>query len=106
MSAKRINSPRLIQLSAFVATIEEGSFTAAGKVIGCDQSTVTKYVEQLGEWLETQLFWSGTTQLTATGENFLPVAREVVRAMEEAKHNIAQMKQVQRPPVDPRIIKI
>ncbi|WP_162249616.1 LysR family transcriptional regulator [Altererythrobacter sp. Root672] len=77
---------RLIWLEAFVEAVDRGSYSKAAKVLDCDPGGASRYVLSLGEWLGPQLTHSGTTCLTLAGERFIPVAREVVSLLREARN--------------------
>ena len=91
MSAKRIKTIRLIQIQAFLAVVDRDSFTEAASELECDQSTVSRYVDELGDWLGAPLLQSGTAKPSAAGNVFLPLAREAVGAIVKGKAEIAAL---------------
>lgn len=75
----------LDQLTAFVAVVDEGSFSAAGRRLGRVQSAVSYAIAQLEEALGTSLFdRSGRTpELTASGRALVAEARLVLAQARE-----------------------
>ncbi len=69
----------------FLAASEEGSFSAAARVLGVEQSTVSRRIAALEEELGGALFVRGRGGLVATerGAQILPLARDVQRSMLE-----------------------
>jgi len=87
LSDRRISSVRLIWLEAYIAVYDLGSFTDAGKALGVDQSTVTRYVRQLEHWLRKLLILDGSLPpfFTDDGKDFVDTAREIVRLMQDSR---------------------
>lgn len=76
---------RLDGIRAFVAVVDSGSFTRAGKRLGISNKLVSKYVAAL-ESLQGVTLLNRTTRslsLTPAGERFLIAARRVISAVEE-----------------------
>jgi DNA-binding transcriptional LysR family regulator len=73
-------------LVAFVRTVEEGSFSAAGRAIGSSQSAVSKSVARLESRLGVRLFQRSTRtlSLTAEGQAYYDRVAPLLRALEEA----------------------
>ncbi|MCP4547983.1 MAG: LysR family transcriptional regulator [bacterium] len=85
------------QLECFLAVIESGSFRAAAEKLFITQPAVSQSIkaleQHLGELLIKRPEGRGRQiGLTAAGEIFLPVARDVVRRVEEGRQAIAQLK--------------
>ena len=77
---------RVSWLQAFVAVVATGKRTAAASELGVDQATVSRHVQSLELWLGRLLFDLGVpARLLPDGEDFLPVAQEVLRLLEEAR---------------------
>lgn len=78
--------PRLDWLETFVAIAETGSLTRAGAQIARSQSAVSLKLRQLEQSLGVRLFHRDTrhVQLTAAGEQLLPLARQTLEAMDAA----------------------
>jgi DNA-binding transcriptional LysR family regulator len=68
-------------LEDFVALAETFSFSRAAEVRHVTQPALSRRIRQLETWLETVLISRATipAELTPAGENFLPVARELIR---------------------------
>jgi len=80
-----------LNLQAFVAAADAGSFSAAGRRLRVVASVVSKRVDQL-EWrIQGRLFERSTRKLTLTdlGERYLPRVRELVRQTEETLGGMA-----------------
>src|ERR1700734_3823314 len=74
-------------MGAFLAAVEEGSFSKAATKLGLTPSGVSKLVARLEERLDVRLFHrtTGQMQLTDSGSFFLARARRIfddVRALE------------------------
>ncbi|MHC8380826.1 LysR family transcriptional regulator [Pseudomonas sp. LB3P14] len=73
-------------LVAFIRTAEEGSFSAASRVIGSSQSAVSKSVARLESRLGIRLFQRSTRtlSLTAEGQAYYDRVAPLLRAIDEA----------------------
>jgi DNA-binding transcriptional LysR family regulator len=73
-------------LVAFVRTAEEGSFSAASRVLGSSQSAVSKSVARLESRLGVRLFQRSTRtlSLTAEGQTYYDRVAPLLRAIDEA----------------------
>src|SRR4051794_39851343 len=74
-------------LGYFVAVADARGFTRAAQLAGTTQSTISATIRRLERELGASLFERGTRTLTlsAAGAAFLPHAREVLAAVEEAR---------------------
>lgn len=74
-------------IRSFVAVVETGTFTAAGQRLGISNKLVGKYVAGLEARLGRPLLYRTTraVSLTDAGEDYLPHARKVLAALEEAE---------------------
>jgi DNA-binding transcriptional LysR family regulator len=82
MSSRRIWTLRISWLAAFVSAAEHGSQIEAANLLGCDQSTVSRYIKDLQDWLGKKLFISSSPfKLSAHGEDFLPIAKVVIELL-------------------------
>ncbi len=74
-------------IRCFVAVAEAGSFTAAGQRLSLSNKLVGKYVSALETRLGRPLFYRTTraVSLTEAGEDYLPHARKVLEALEDAE---------------------
>ncbi|NYT40778.1 LysR family transcriptional regulator [Sphingomonas sp. R-74633] len=70
---------RLAWVQTFLAVRNEGSFSAAARVIGCDQSSVSRSIDQLNTFLGGKLFDGHTPpKPTALGLAFEAKAVELM----------------------------
>lgn len=84
----------LAQLQAFVETARRGSFTAAAKVLGTAQASVSELVRRLEDEFETQLFVRVNRRLriTPAGEELLPRAELIVRTADETLQTMTALR--------------
>ena len=77
------------QIRAFLATVEHGSLSAAAKVLGQTQPTLSRQITSLEDRLGVTLFERGTRSmvLTDAGAELL----EPVRHMAEAANQVARI---------------
>jgi DNA-binding transcriptional LysR family regulator len=70
----------VLNMKAFLATAQAGSFSAAARVLGVAPSIATKRVTQLEQQIRGRLFSRSTRQvkLTPLGERYLPVVQALV----------------------------
>lgn len=82
------------QLKCFVAVAEAGRFSEASKVLFVTQSAVSQQIRLLEEELGTQLFVrrSHCAELTESGMELLPLARNVLQGVEECRDRMADLK--------------
>lgn len=107
MSAKRVKSIRLIQIEAFLAVVDCQSFTEAADRLACDQSSVSRYVDELGDLVcGFPLLHAGTALPNEAGTMFLPAARQVVETIEKGKAQIAARLAAPRKTVRGRDLKV
>jgi DNA-binding MarR family transcriptional regulator len=59
MSSLRVDTLRLCWLETFVAVAEEENISAAARELGIDQSTVSRYIQALENWLGEPLIEPG-----------------------------------------------
>lgn len=65
-----------------MAVVEHGGYTAAAKVMGCDQSNVSRWVDGLERWLHKPLFdGSFPLELSPDGKAFLEPARRTIEIL-------------------------
>lgn len=79
-------------MSAFVRTVETGSFSAAARELGLTPSALSKLVTRLEDRLGARLLQRTTRrlQLTHEGEAFFGRAHAILRAMDEAEAEVAK----------------
>lgn len=82
-----VKSDNLGGISAFVATAQHGSFTAAAERLGLTKSAVGKSVGRLEERLGLKLFQRSTRKLSLTpdGEKFLASCQSALAILEQAQ---------------------
>ncbi len=86
MSARRIKSLSMKWLLAFVETVEHQSQVAAADALGCNQSTVSRYLNELEEWFTEPLFSDRARyQLTDSGKRFLHDAKNVIAILSDGR---------------------
>lgn len=83
---------RFEDLSAFVAVVETGSFTAASDRLDIAKSAISRRVSMLEERLGAQLLRRTTRRLnlTDTGQSFYERAARILADLEEAESAVAQ----------------
>ena len=90
MSAQRVDSLRLVWLQAFIKVAECLSHSVAAEELSWDQSTVSRYIKRLEEWLGKELFTGFVPPvLTKHGKVFLPVAMEVLKLLNNSRTKAA-----------------
>ena len=87
----------LRQLRAFVVLVDSGSMSAAARLLGVAQSTVSEVVAALERALATRVVvrrrGAHGVALTPAGEALLPYARSVLASLEDAQHAVAAVDQ-------------
>lgn len=83
---------KLDGVSAFVATIEAGSISAASRRLGLAKSVVSERLAELERTLGVTLIQRSTRRLSLTnaGETFLPRAQRILREMDEAAAELGE----------------
>jgi DNA-binding transcriptional LysR family regulator len=79
-------------LRTFIAIVETGSITAAGKLVGRSQPAITHQIQRLEERLQRPLFESHRRRLVLTSEGhiLLEFARAIIRLNNEACSSLAR----------------
>ncbi len=85
------------QLESFIAVVENGSFHGAAKRLYLTQSAISQSLKALERELgETLLLrpggGRGAIGLSAAGELFLPIAREILRRFAEGKQAVQELR--------------
>lgn len=82
---------RLEAMSVLVASIEEGSFSAAGRKLGMPLPTISRKVAELEAHLKTQLLIRSTRKLVLTeaGAKYLAACRQILEQVDEAEAQAA-----------------
>jgi len=83
---------RVVWLEAFVQAAESTKRTAAAEDMGITQGAVTKHIQKLEDWLHMCLIVDGSSpvELLPDGEAFLPVAKEVLRLLGDARRSLPE----------------
>lgn len=93
MTVRSLSTFRLAWVQAYLAFEQYGSASAAAREIGCNQTTVSRSVKELGAFLGGPLFeGENALELTPLGKAFLPKAIELadwVRACRMLKSELA-----------------
>lgn len=82
------------QLQYFVGIAETGRFSEASKILFVTQSAVSQQIKALEEELGTQLFvrQPHSVILTESGHELLPIAKKVLRGIDECRDRISDLK--------------
>ena len=88
----------LVQLVAFLAAAETGSFTAAARKTGATQASVSELIRRLEEEHDTLLFVRGSRRLVLTmaGQELVEHAAQAVAAAEAGSRAIRSVQTLQR----------
>jgi hypothetical protein len=90
-------------LQAFLKVAEGASHTAAGEQLDWSQSTISRYIKRLEEWLGKELFIGfAPPVLTKHGRAFLPVATDVLELLTKSRTQEAANR---KRPVSPALAK-
>jgi DNA-binding transcriptional LysR family regulator len=81
--------PPIALLRTFVAIVDDGSFTKAGKTLGLMQAGVSAQIKRLGEHVGGDIFADGT-ELTRRGEVVLDHARRILAQSEHLMADVGQ----------------
>lgn len=75
------------EMTVFLAVVQEGSFSAAGRRLLRSPSAVSKLIARLESRLKVRLFEriAGSIRLTQEGEQFRLASERVIQAMEDAE---------------------
>lgn len=85
------HADRARALETFAAVVSEGSFSAAGRVLGLTPSAVSRAVDRIEDRLGVRLLLRSTRalRLTAEGQAYLSSARRILADLDEAEQTIA-----------------
>lgn len=88
----------ITQLTAFLAALDDGSFTAAGKTLGMTQASVSELVARLERELGVTLFARGSRRLvpTAAALELRPHAVQAVSAVQNGIDTIRALASLER----------
>lgn len=82
---------RARSLGLFATVVEQGSFSAAGRLLGLSPSAVGRAVDRIEERLGVRLLLRSTRALalTAEGQAYLQAARRILADLDDAEQHIA-----------------
>ena len=85
-------------LRSFVAVVDSGGFTSAGRRLGISQSAVSQQVRSLEEELGATLLSRNGRRIAVTqaGDTLLPYARQILAKLDEAKAAVADFEALGR----------
>lgn len=92
MDAKVLFGPdRAREMALFVATIDHGSFSGAGRSLDLSPSAVARSVDRIEARLGVRLLLRSTRALalTAEGQSYLQAARRILADLDDAEQHIA-----------------
>lgn len=91
MNAKLVGIDRARALSLFAVVADQGSFSAAGRILGLSPSAVSRAIDRIEERLGVRLLLRSTRALspTAEGQAYLQAARRILADLDEAEQQIA-----------------
>lgn len=91
MDAKLAGADRARSLALFAAVVEQGSFSAAGRLLDLSPSAVSRGIDRIEARLGVRLLLRSTRALspTAEGQAYLRVARRILADLDEAEQQIA-----------------
>jgi len=92
MDAKMLlGADRAHSLAMFAAVVEQGSFSAAGRLLGLSPSAVSRTIDRIEARLGVRLLLRSTRALTITaeGQAYLQAARRILADLDDAEQQIA-----------------
>lgn len=91
MDAKLLGADRARALALFTTVVDQGSFSAAGRVLDLSPSAVSRAIDRIEERLGVRLLLRSTRALspTAEGQAYLQAARRILLDLDEAEQQIA-----------------
>jgi len=91
MDAKLIGADRARALSLFATVVDQGSFSAAGRMLDLSPSAVSRAVDRIEARLGVRLLLRSTRALAPTAEGlaYLQAARRILADLDEAEQQIA-----------------
>lgn len=91
MPVDRNDDLRLVWLKAFVLAVEYGKYAAVASELGCNATSVGRYIASLEQWLGWMLVANDVSvQLTHKGAAFLPVAKQILETLDRTRDEIRQ----------------
>lgn len=102
----RFDGLQLVWLETFVEVADSRKRMAAAKEMKINQSTVTKHIQKLEQWLGGQMLLDVNAGLYPAGEKLLPVAVQILGLLEEARRLPVPVEAPPRPPVSVKDIRV
>lgn len=80
-------------LRSFVTAVQQGSLSAAGRVLGSSPASISRHITSLEDQLDTQLLKrsSRNLALTEAGEIYYPQVEQLLQQLAEANRSITQL---------------
>jgi len=91
VDAKTLGEDRARSLEIFATVVAQGSFSAAGRLLGLTPSAVSRAIDRIEARLGTRLLLRSTRALTLTaeGQAYLGAARRILTDLNDAEQAIA-----------------
>jgi len=91
VDAKMLGEDRARSLEIFATVVAQGSFSAAGRLLGLTPSAVSRAIDRIEARLGTRLLLRSTRALTLTaeGQAYLGAARRILTDLNDAEQAIA-----------------
>ncbi len=91
VDAKTLGEDRARSLEIFATVVAQGSFSAAGRLLGLTPSAVSRSIDRIEARLGTRLLLRSTRALTLTaeGQAYLGAARRILTDLDDAEQAIA-----------------
>lgn len=85
------HADRARALETFATVVSEGSFSAAGRVLGLTPSAISRAIDRIEDRLGVRLLLRSTRALTLTteGQAYLSSARRILADLDDAERSIA-----------------
>lgn len=86
-----LEADRAHALAMFAAVVDQGSFSAAGRMLGLSPSAVSRTIDRIEARLGVRLLLRSTRALsiTAEGQSYLQAARRILADLDDAEQQIA-----------------
>lgn len=83
-------------LRSFVTTVQRGSLSSAGRLLGCSAASVSRHIASIESELKTQLLKRSSRRLALTeaGELYYSQAEKILRDLASANEAVRQMQAV------------
>lgn len=80
-------SNKLLEMTIFLAIVDEGSFVAAANKLGLSKQAVSRYLNELEQRLQVRLLQRTTRRIALTyeGQSFYLQAKDIINSIDEAE---------------------